>query len=408
MTLLPVPAFDVTSIGDWVATHLESLYSGAAVASPMFAGGQTAADAALVGFDVTGYAANRNEVWPAGRQGASRLSPYIRHNLISLQEAWQAVDGGPARDVSKFRDELLWQEYARHLYARLGHATKQGLRASLEGGEGVNGWPREMRCIEMAVGELEENGWVVNQARMWLASHWGVREGADWRVGEDRFFTHLLDGSRAANRLGWQWTVGTANGRSYGFSRRQVERRALGLCRSCNLKDSCPIADWPADPDLPRTIPPIGLKTDGDVLATAGPESAVSHGTPEVVWLTAESLGDRDPALAAHPELPALFVFDAPLLRRLQLDGKRLFFLAETLADLAQRRLLEIHKGPPDEILARRAVATTFAPVPGWRRRADLIRPVEVHPWPWLRRPGTGSVASFSAWRKALAGSRGA
>jgi deoxyribodipyrimidine photo-lyase len=99
-----------------------------------------------------------------------------------------------------------------------------------------------------------------------------------------------------------------------------------------------------------------------------------------------------------------VFVFDEPLLRRLQLDGKRLFFLVETLADLGQRRPLEIYRGRPEQILAGRAVAATFAPVPGWRRKSETIRPVEVHPWPWLRRPGTGSVASFSAWRKALRG----
>jgi len=36
------------------------------------------------------------------------------------------------------------------------------------------------------------------------------------------------------------------------------------------------------------------------------------------VWLTAESLGDADPALAAHADLPAVFVFDEPLLARLR------------------------------------------------------------------------------------------
>lgn len=408
MTVLPVPVFDREQIADWVATHLDGLYSGSAVASPSFVGGQAAADEALAGYDVTGYAANRNEVWPDDRQGASRLSPYIRHGLILLHEAWDAIVGGPARDAAKFRDELLWQEYARHLYARLGVATREGLRRNLDGETGRDGWPRAMKCIDLAVSQLEETGWVVNQARMWLASHWAVRKGLDWRTGEDLFFTHLLDGSRAANRLGWQWTVGTATGRSYGFSRHQVERRAPGLCRSCSLRDRCPIADWPADPDLQRSNPPAALQTDLDPVTTAGPDEIVSDGTPDAVWLTAESLGDRDPALAARPDLAAVFVFDEPLLQRLQLDGKRLVFLAETLADLAGRRSLEIYRGRPEEVLAERALAATFAPVPGWRRRAELIRPVEVHPWPWLRHPGTGSVASFSAWRKAAEESTGA
>ena len=82
--------------------------------------------------------------------------------------------------------------------------------------------------------ELHRDGWLVNQTRMWLASQWAVRAGADWRAGEDAMFTHLLDGSRAANRLGWQWTVGTGSGKPYGFSRWQVEKRAPaavpGLC----------------------------------------------------------------------------------------------------------------------------------------------------------------------------------
>ncbi|MDJ0663139.1 MAG: FAD-binding domain-containing protein [Acidimicrobiia bacterium] len=383
-------------------THLGGLYSGSAVGSPAFVGGQRAADDALASFDVSGYAAQRNEVWPEDRQGASRLSPYIRHNLITLPEAWTAVGGGPSRDVSKFRDELMWQEYARHLYARLGTSTRHGLRASLRGDSERDGWPRTMSCVDLAVRQLEDDGWVVNQARMWLASHWAVREGADWRSGEDRFFRHLLDGSRAANRLGWQWTVGTGTGRPYGFSRQQVERRAPGLCRSCHHERDCPIADWPDDPDLERIEAHPLLKSDPDAPGTAGPQSIETTGTPEAVWITAESLGDRDPALASHPDLPAVFVFDAALLARLQLDGKRLVFLTETLAELAGRRSLEVHLGQPEEVLAGRAIAATFTPVPGWRRKAATVNPVELHPWPWLRRPRAGSVSSFSAWRKSL------
>ena len=117
-TQLPVPSFgDEVS---WVRAHLSDLVSGDVQASGAIRGGQEAADAALNAFDVSGYAADRNEVYPVGRRGASMLSPYIRHGLISLPSAWRSVAGGPSKDVSKFRDELLWQEYARHLYARTG------------------------------------------------------------------------------------------------------------------------------------------------------------------------------------------------------------------------------------------------------------------------------------------------
>ena len=35
---------------------------------------------------------------------------------------------------------------------------------------------------------------------------------------------------------------------------------------------------------------------------------------------------------------------------------------------------------------------------PGWRAITDHITPVELHPWPWLRRPNPGTLVSFSAW----------
>lgn len=408
---------------------------GGVAASPRFRGGQLAADAALASWDVSGYARSRSGVWPPSRRGASALSPYIRHGLLTLPTVWRAVEGGPGADVRKFRDELLWQEYARHVYARLGAGTRRPLRREPSmpaGGSGADGgghppsanvdtdgatrplasvdehgrwahpWPAEMACMATVTEELHRDGWAVNQTRMWLASQWTVRAGWDWRDGDDELFAHLLDGSRAANRLGWQWTVGAGTGKPYGFSRWQVEKRAASLCKRCTLASRCPIQDWPDAPAGERVEEHPALRRDPDLEATTGPREVVRGGAPEAVWLTAESLGDEDPALAAHPELPAVFVFDAPLLARLRLSGKRLVFLTETLAELAATRPLELHLGDPAEVLAGRRVATTFAPVPGWRRRAAAIAPVELHPWPWLAWPRAGTLASYSAWRKQL------
>ena len=388
----------------WVEKCLAGLYSGPLEPSPRFRGGQRAADAALAAHDVAGYARRRNQVWPASARGASGLSPWIRHGLLPLPRVWDRVATGPPRDVAKFRDELLWQEYARHLYARLGAATGEPLRAEASETESwEDPWPRSMRCVDASLEELERDGWLVNQARMWLASQWSVRAGAGWREGEDRFHRHLLDGSRAANRLGWQWTVGTGSGKSYGFSRWQVEKRAPALCRACERRDACPIQDWPRGQRWTRRPEPPELALDPDLERTAGPGTAQRQRPAEAVWLTAESLGDADPALAANPDLPAVFVFDEALLARLRLSGKRLVFLAECLADLATRRPVEVFRGSPRRVLRGRAVAVTFTPVPGWRRIAAEVKLAEIHPWPWLRRPHAGSLRSFSAWRRGLA-----
>ncbi len=311
---------------------------------------------------------------------------------------WDAVSGAPSGDKRKFRDELMWQEYARHVYARVGAGTRRPLRYEPPHPASLPDWNDDMACTSWLRGELEINGWLVNQTRMWWASHWTVRHGRDWREGEDDFFRHLLDGSRAANRLGWQWTVGAGTGKPYGSSRWQVEKRAPQLCRSCPLSDACPIQDWPEAERGPRVEDsPLAAPADGAV--AAGPDAPVVHGSAEAVWLTAESLGHDDPALAAHPDLPVVFVFDEPLLASLRLSGKRLVFLAESLADLAERRAVDVRLGSVAKELAGTPLAVTHAPVPGFASRSASVEVAALHPWPWLAQPGGQRLTSFSAWR---------
>ena len=395
MTILPLPPSGPAA-ADWVKTHLGHLACDDPAASSI-PGGQAAADAALATLDLTGYARRRNQVLPTGARGATRLSPYLRHGLLSLPQVWAAAAGAPPADRTKYRDELLWQEYARHLYARLGADMGESLRTEppLSGRGDQDPWDRQMACMAVTIGELEADGWLVNQTRMWLASQWSVRGGRDWRDGEDVFFQHLLDGSRAANRLGWQWTTGAGSGKPYGFARSQVENRAPGLCHTCALKKACPIQDWPEPQPGPTVGEPWNL-TGGDT--DSGPHRVEATGAPEAVWLTAESLGSTDPALVAHPDLPRVFVFDEPLLARLQLSGKRLVFLAQALAELDCQVLL----GDPVVELAGQRLAVTFAPVPGFRTRSARLDVAALHPWPWLRRPTAGSLRSYSAWARSL------
>ena len=390
------------SESEWVRRHLGEILRDDVAPSPI-AGGQRAADEALDAFHVRGYSARRNEVWPVDRRGASGLSPYIRHGLLTLPRVWDHVEAGPARDVESFRDELLWQEYARHVYARLGDATQRSLRYAVEERGAPYDWPQGMACLDLATDELRRTGWLTNQTRMWLASQWSVRDGGGWRDGEDAFFRHLLDGSRAANRVGWQWTVGALTGKPYGFSRWQVEKRAPGLCSGCALARNCPIQDWPPeDPPEQRSYADPRVRRDPDLAWTSG-TAAISEATgaaPEMVWLTAESLGDDDPALRAHADLPVTFVWDLPLLQRLRLSSKRLVFLAQCLADLAERRDLVVRIGTPADELAGIPLAATFAPVPGWHRISAGLDLARVHPWPWLVPPHDGPVTSFTAWRR--------
>jgi hypothetical protein len=68
---IPLPQPGREAAEHFVAEYLVDLTDGGAVTgSERFRGGQTAADAALASFDVTGYASRRNEVLPVSGSGS--------------------------------------------------------------------------------------------------------------------------------------------------------------------------------------------------------------------------------------------------------------------------------------------------------------------------------------------------
>jgi deoxyribodipyrimidine photo-lyase len=376
----------------------QGLYSGELGLSSI-KGGQSAADAALAALDIAGYANLRSEVLPKSKRGATVLSPYIRHNILTLDQVYSAVKKAPYQDREKFRDELFWQEYARHAYGRLGTRLFENLRFEANWDTPGDGWNRDMACVDEVVSELESDGWLVNQTRMWLASHWSVRNQKGWLHGQERMHQELIDGSRAANLIGWQWTVGAGTGKPYGFARWQVEKRAPGVCGKCPLRTNCPIQEFPNETQ-PRQLErdPL-LDSDPDPRRTAGPLSAIRLRAPKYVLLTIDSLGDNDPAMVANPDLPVVFVFNQAALAKLQLSSRRIGFYLETLKELSERRELQIFLGDPYLFAQENEVAVTFAPVPSFKKFKKLA---EVHPYPWLRLPHAGSIRSFSSWRQKL------
>jgi deoxyribodipyrimidine photo-lyase len=393
------PAIDLNRDAlDLIRDDFGGLYSGELGVSSI-QGGQSAANLALQTLDITRYAEQRSEVLPVSKRGASVLSPYIRHNILTLEQVYRAVKDAPFKDREKFRDELFWQEYARHLYARIGTRLFENLRYEANWSAEGDGWDRQMHCVDTVVSELESDGWLVNQSRMWMASQWTVRSDKGWLHGQERMYRELIDGSRAANLLGWQWTVGAGTGKPYGFARWQVEKRAPGLCMKCPLKKACPIQEFPDEISPHQLDKDPLLDRDLDPAKTSGPREVVKNEKPAFVLLTIDSLGDSDPAMLANPELPVVFVFNEVALRKLQLSSRRIGFYVQTLQDLSTRRDVQVYLGDPYQFAAENPVATTFAPVPSFKKFTKLA---EIHPYPWLRAPHSGSVRSFSSWRAKL------
>ncbi|MDA2997181.1 MAG: deoxyribodipyrimidine photolyase, partial [Actinomycetota bacterium] len=80
-----------------IERHFHRLYSGELGLSSI-KGGQSAANLALKSLDITRYAEQRSEVLPLEKRGATVLSPYIRHNLLTLDQVYRAVKGAPFKD----------------------------------------------------------------------------------------------------------------------------------------------------------------------------------------------------------------------------------------------------------------------------------------------------------------------
>ncbi|MEY4530571.1 MAG: hypothetical protein RLZZ156_1292 [Deinococcota bacterium] len=131
----------------------------------------------------------------------------------------------------------------------------------------------------------------------------------------------------------------------------------------------------------------------------------------KLVWLHGGSLSSTDPALAANPEAPAIFVFDKPFLESTKIAFPRLQFMFEgVLEAFATRANTKICVGiQAEEIIAfARAhnceeVHTTEIPSPELNSTLDALEQaglaVVIYSPEYLT-SFTGQVKRFSAfWR---------
>ena len=364
----------------------------------IFKGGQSQADEKLRNINIKGYSKKRNNVYPETKRGSSYLSPYIRHGLLGLNEVWDAVVDFPHEDRTKFRDELLWQEFSRHMYAIMGKKMKKMLNYSMKNNNKEID-TTEMNCIQTIQKELTDTGYMVNQTRMWYSSHHSFRAGENWTDYEDYMFKHLVDGSRFANRLGWQWVMGGQTGKLYGFAQSQVKNRAPNLCRDCKLQYTCPIQTWPNG----SKFEPVNQLMNFDIIEKFGPTKIIDSGTkPEIVWLTGESLGDDDAAMKANPNLPVIFIFDEILLKKIKLSSKRIIFLLDTLRELSAKKELSIFVDDPKIILKNYKYSVTHACVPKYRNITKSNHPEVEFPTSRLAEPIDFYPKSYTSWKKKI------
>jgi deoxyribodipyrimidine photo-lyase len=182
-------------------------------------GGETEARKLLARFvrsPVEHYAETHDAL---GREGTSRLSPYLRFGCISpraLEERLGAGEGAQA-----FRRQLCWRDFYHHVLYHFPTNAHQEFQERYRGtldwrqdDAGVQAW-RDGRTgfplVDAGMRQLRREGWMHNRARLVVGSFLTKDLGIDWRRGEDWFMRLLLDGDQANNNGNWQWiaSVGT-------------------------------------------------------------------------------------------------------------------------------------------------------------------------------------------------------
>ena len=262
----------------------------------------------------------------------TRLSPYIRHGVLTLAEVRDAVFARTrARQGSeKLINELGWRDYWQRLWQQLGtgiwrdqEALKTGHRAAAY----ADALPADIRegstglaCMDDFIAELHHSGWLHNHARLWLAAYLVHWRRIRWQVGAQWFLRHLLDGDPASNNLSWQWVASSFSHKPYVFNRANLERYSNGsFCRSCERhQQGCPFEasyeELTAElfKPLPSSREQNTQELNSRELSNGGAKS-LTFSRP-ILWIHGDGLGQANPALVAHPGQPALYVFDTELL----------------------------------------------------------------------------------------------
>ncbi len=175
----------------------------------------------------------------------SRLSPYLTHGLISVQEVLEVI---AAKHHIGWQDkivfELGWREYFHHVWSRLGDEIWSPPHAP-PASRYESALPNDIRTaqtgvaiIDLQIKSLYETGYLHNHARMWIASYVVHMRKINWQAGARWMYSHLLDGDLASNTLSWQWVAGTWTGKPYLFNAENVARYAPGVDCSGSVIDA--------------------------------------------------------------------------------------------------------------------------------------------------------------------------
>jgi deoxyribodipyrimidine photo-lyase len=178
------------------------------------------------------YAKTRNY----GDGQVTRLSPYIHHGILSLNEVrnYALNQTEDPLSIAKFIQELGWRDFWQVCLTQNPdwawhdiEPYKTGFRFQ----DYADVLPQDialgktgLACLDAFIHELTTTGYIHNHARMYLASYVVHFRRIKWQAGAKWFLHHLLDGNIASNNLSWQWVASTFSHKPYIFNLENVDK----------------------------------------------------------------------------------------------------------------------------------------------------------------------------------------
>ena len=200
--------------------------------------------------NLVNYSKLRNfDYGPDKRSNVSCLSPYVTHGVISEVELIKkSLNKYSFAKNEKFIQEIMWRtfwkgwmelrpdvwiDYLSELnQIRDKYKNDQDYKKAVEG-------RTEIQCFNEWVGELKENNYLHNHARMWFASIWIFTLELPWELGAEFFMQHLFDGDPASNTLGWRWVAGIqTQGKNYLASEWNIKKFTDNRFKNIKLKEN--------------------------------------------------------------------------------------------------------------------------------------------------------------------------
>lgn len=158
--------------------------------------------------------------------GTSKLSPYLNIGILSIRQCLQALFRSQHGNFhltnegqQTWLDELIWREFYQHILFDFPYVSKhipfkkdtQKIQWN-HNPEHLTAWKTGQTgipIVDAGMRQLLQTGWMHNRVRMITAMFLCKNLLIDWRIGEQWFMQHLIDGDLAANNGGWQWCAST-------------------------------------------------------------------------------------------------------------------------------------------------------------------------------------------------------